>query len=107
MTKSEAIKILKKPIEHIKIYDDDFVFSSNFVKAYEIAIKALEENQQYETIGTVEEFKALKEKSVTKKIVYVPSTVIKIPHCPNCNMELTMGMYLKKFCNCGQKLDWQ
>ena len=58
-------------------------------------------------LETLEEFKTLKEKSVAKKVVYIPSTVIKIPHCPNCNMELTMSMYLRKFCNCGQKLDWQ
>ena len=70
-------------------------------------IEAQKELEAYKEIGTVEEFKTLKEKSVAKKVVYVPSTVIKIPHCPNCNMELTMSMYLKKFCNCGQKLNWQ
>lgn len=50
MTENEAIKILKKPTEHIKIYDDNFVFPSDFAKAYETAIKALEEIQQYRAL---------------------------------------------------------
>lgn len=61
MTENEAIKILKKPTEHIKIYDDDFVFPSDFAKAYEAAIKALEEIQEYRAIGAVEELKKAKE----------------------------------------------
>lgn len=96
MTIDEAIKDIKENIQ-------PFVGGLSL----EMAIQALEENEEYKAIGTVKEFKTLKEKSVAKKVVYIPSTVIKIPHCPNCNMELTMSMYLKKFCNCGQKLDWQ
>ena len=63
--------------------------------------------KDYYEIGTIEDFKALKEKSVGKKIVYVSNMWIKTPHCPNCDMELTMNMYQRKFCDCGQKLDWQ
>ena len=61
MTENEAIKILKKTTEHTKVYEDDVVFTSDFVKAYEKAIKALEEIQQYRAIGTVEELKFLVE----------------------------------------------
>ena len=50
MTENEAIKILKKPEEYIRIYDDDFVFPSDFAKAYETAIKALEEIQRYRAL---------------------------------------------------------
>lgn len=44
MTEAEAIKILKKPTEHIKAEEDECVFTSDFVKAYEVAIKALEKH---------------------------------------------------------------
>ena len=47
MTESEAIKILKNPTKYTKVEDDDVILSSDFAKAYEIAIQALEEIQQY------------------------------------------------------------
>lgn len=85
---------------------------------YEEAIQALEEIQQYRAIGTVDEFKALKEKSVAKKqgnindceshlrlseagflccratnkaIRYPLISLIDLEYCPCC----------------GQKLDWE
>lgn len=83
--------------------------------ACDIAIQALEENQQYRAIGTVEEFKALKEKSVAKKPTPIDYEkyidVVKNAKflrgaywCPNCKHTVMSGAY----CNhCGQKLDWQ
>ena len=47
MTENEAIEILKNTMEHTKVYEDDVVFTSDFVKAYEMAIKALEEIEEY------------------------------------------------------------
>lgn len=80
---------------------------SKIIITKDLMDKVIEELTEYRVIGTVEEFKALKEKSVAKKVVYVSNIGIKTPHCPNCNIELTMSMHLKKFCNCGQALDWQ
>lgn len=94
---------------HYKILHSSFgsmVYVSE-IEALCMAKDVLQEIQQYREIGTVEEFKALKEKSVAKKIVYVSNMGVKTPHCPNCDMELTMNMYQRKFCDCGQKLDWQ
>ena len=134
MTENEAIKILKKPEEYIRIYDGDFVFPSDFAKAYETAIKALEEVQRYraleeklngisveqvvngfistvekqtheeykrgriltnkeadewdelQAIGTVEEFKALKEKSI--KVLCPICGKAGIGHCDYCGQDL-------------------
>lgn len=71
-------------------------------KAVEIAIQALEEIQKYRAIGTIEEFKALKEKSVEKKLR-------ENDECIRCGNELWMLRDTgAKYCQyCGQKLDWQ
>ena len=80
-----------------------------------VAVQAMEELLEYRAIGTIEEFKALKEKSVVKKpkekLVKVEiyncggfnkTETRKI--CPVCKAELVH----ETFCyNCGQKIDWQ
>lgn len=55
MTKNEAVEVLKNSTKHTRIRDDKVILSSDFVKAYEMAIQALEENKKYHAIGTVEE----------------------------------------------------
>ena len=93
MTKSEAKELIK-----IEAMLKNIVPDVN---------KRLEELEQYRAIGTIEEFKDLKEKSVAKKVVYSKNGGISTPYCPNCNAELSGSLYLRKFCNCEQKLDWQ
>ena len=67
--------------------------------------------KMYEAIGTIEEFKALKEKSVAKKPIlnnpkinefYVKEAKL----CPVCHSYINncSGDYCR---DCGQKLDWQ
>lgn len=79
-------------------------------------IKRVEEEHkellQYRAIGTVEEFKALKEKNEPKKVVveHIPKTswTKEISHylCPSCRSIFSFGG--KPYCsNCGQKLDWE
>lgn len=70
----------------------------------EIKINALYEVQKYRAIGTIDEFKALKEKSVPKKPLDGGEVLEKI--CPTC------GSFISKmnnpcYCPCGQKLDWR
>lgn len=91
----------------------------------DMAIQALEEIQQYRAIGTVEEFKTLKEKAEPKKIFHqgyeyrgemiYPIGINGVPYdlCPNCKTNLCTDGYFGrdkkrlKYCeNCGQKLDW-
>lgn len=64
----------------------------------DVAISALEEVQQYRAIGTVSEFRELKEKATAKKPIETDWL-----RCPNCNATLFLG---EKHCICGQKLDW-
>ena len=105
MTENEAILELQQNIE--------LPFGRNVSdEASKIAIQALEEIQQYRAIGTIEEFKTLKEKSVAKKVVveHIPKTswTKEISHylCPSCRSIFSFGG--KPYCSkCGQKLDWQ
>ena len=67
---------------------------------------------EYQAIGTVEEFKALKEKNVAKKVVveHIPKTswTKEISHylCPCCRSIFSFGG--KPYCSkCGQKIDWE
>ena len=55
MTEQEAIKFLTG-------YLDSVVYKEKCVEAHKLAIKALEENQQYRAIGTQEECRAAVEK---------------------------------------------
>lgn len=75
---------------------------------YEQLAKWLEEYKQYHAIGTVEEFKALKEKNEPKKIVVWADET---EHCPNedCHYSEFPLPYGDKFnfCpECGQALNW-
>ncbi len=70
MTENKAIEVLKNTESNIKIITLDrkptVCFSSDMVKAFEVAIKALEEVQKYKELGTVEELKALIGKDLNK-----------------------------------------
>ena len=69
---------------------------------YEKAIQALEEVKAYRAIGTIEEFKALKEKNEPKKV----DEEYCCPICHTCGMDDDgiAGAYCTE---CGQKLNWQ
>ena len=76
-------------------------------KALELAIKALEEIQQYRAIGTIEECREAVEKQELKKVTRYGDD---IPECPYCGC---IGIYYYEedkeyaFCpECGQGLDW-
>ena len=59
---------------------------------------AVERLAMYENIGTVSEFRELKEKATAKKPIETDWL-----YCPNCNATLLLG---EKHCICGQKLQW-
>lgn len=54
MTENQAIKIIKQ--------EKQWESNARICDAFDVAIQALEEIQQYRAIGTVEELKATKEK---------------------------------------------
>lgn len=74
---------------------------------FKVAKDALKEIQTYRALGTVDEFKALKEKSVAKK----PISNNGWCECPNCNTQPYDDYADDKkpmYCDiCGQKLDWE
>lgn len=110
MTENEAKQKLENL--HYKIIHTSFCN-----KVYEIEIvalcmakDALEKIQQYRAIGTIEEFKALKEKNEPKKPIlnnpkinefYIKEAKL----CPACHSYINncSGDYCR---DCGQKLDW-
>ena len=109
MTASESIKMLEiqKPAYGCKEYKKPLMY------AYEMAIKALEEVQQYRAIGTPEELQAAREKQIPKKVKIEQWIYTKC----DCGFEFSKhhgdGYYSipienkTKYCpNCGQKLDW-
>lgn len=77
--------------------------------ALQVAIKALEELQQYRAIGTVEECRAAVEKQTAKKVKSISqvkdgdSYAGLIGRCPCCGDILEEDTV---YCDCGQKLDW-
>ena len=110
MTESEARSKIKYRIGVIKEiagnrYDD------KSCEDLEIAIQALKEIREYRAIGTVEEFKSLKDKSEPKKVVInnIPKTswtkATTKYTCPSC--DRVIGFNGLNYCSvCGQKLDW-
>ena len=70
--------------------------------------KWLEELKQYRAIGTVEEFKALKEKNEPKKPTQFHENEVCLDFiCPNCKEAVYGQPYKPKYCkHCGQKLVW-
>ena len=120
MTENEAINIIFAQAEcetkeHIcdkyKCDECELLYMQGTVEehreALQMAINSLSEIQQYRAIGTIEEFKALKEKNVAKK----PRFYAHNYYCTECgnlvgNNEFEWQRFL--YCDkCGQKLDWE
>lgn len=111
MTEQKAIDVLQ--------LNRPFAYSE-LRNAVDIAIQALEEIQQYREIGTVEEFKALKEKAEPKKVLRPKDRLESYYHeesCPSCKKEFRVKICGYRFVNavgkvdycpyCGQHLDWE
>lgn len=108
MNEKEAIEKLK-----VLLSFNGFLSRETGDKAINIAIKALEEIQQYRALGTVEELREAKEKQTPKKPIQPFGThSYKCPSCylfvahevdDNCDLENEMADWCPY---CGQKLDW-
>ena len=95
----------------LKESDDDFGFGG-YMSALPIQKKNntnIEELKAYRAIGTVSEFRELKEKATAKKIEVVDEGGIVFYICPTCG-KANANSKLKtepRYCKgCGQKLDW-
>lgn len=108
MTENEAIKELETSIDLAKMCIQNYE-RKNEIQGYEMAIKALEEVQQYRQIGTVEECREAVEKQTAKKVKSISqvkdgdSYVGLIGRCPCCGDILEEDTV---YCDCGQRLDW-
>lgn len=111
MKENEAIKDLD--IIRFNPHWDELVKEEYWQEIMEMSIKALEEVQQYRTIGTPEECRAAVEKQTAKKPDYegdgyadghlVYDTWI----CPCCGKHYEVDYDNYNYCpDCGQKLDW-
>lgn len=69
--------------------------------------RSLKELEDYRAIGTVEEFKSLKQLNRPKKVNVCVHPVYesKSYHCPKCEGNIT-GMGFDVCVECGQMLDW-
>lgn len=108
MTENEACKRIK-----YRMHTAGQVSGECGMKDLEMAIKALEEVQQYRKIGTVEECREAVEKQTAKKPDYegdgfsdgqlVYDTWI----CPCCGKHYEVDCDRYYYCqNCGQHIDW-
>lgn len=94
MTEIEAKEILKNTTKHTRVRDDEIIYSSKYVKAYEMAIKALE-------------------KQIPKKPYLKQEGLlgIKMWHCSVCDKAVVSDWNRdlgNNYCHhCGQKLDWE
>ena len=74
-------------------------------EAIDIAIKCMEEVEQYRALGTVEELKEAREKQVAKKPNIVGGEFIKLAECSECN---TVIRFKQEYCHkCGNKVNWE
>lgn len=106
MTENEAIEELKYDCNEIgKAIPCDTSWGESFENAYAMAINALEEVQQYRTIGTPEECREAVEKQTDEKPTAVLGTFGGTEYeCKNCGSDVCYG---DEYCRwCGQKLDW-
>lgn len=97
MTENKAIEELHR----IRPYGG--IIPQRRAEALDVAIKALEEVQQYRQIGTVEECREAVEKQKAKKPLHKRNG----HYCPICNNYFDSRDWKSKYCGlCGQKLDW-
>ncbi len=106
MTENEAIEELQNSIDLAKMCIQNYERKRE-IQGYEMAIKALEEIQQYRAIGTVEECREAIEKQKSKKPTeqYRLGTSGRGGKCPSCKQYLDRSVDVM-YCDCGQKLDW-
>lgn len=97
MTENET---LLSALKKVKEQKENFGFMDRFnVDENWEVMKALEEIQQYRAIGTIEEFKALKEKNTPKKVAYQGEH----EKCPSCGSFHVFGKHCTE---CGQAVDY-
>lgn len=85
----------------ISVAEDEERFNAAYKESVKMVMLMINEIEQYQAIGTVEECRAAVDKQVAKK----PIDKIMYLECPACG---DVGILDCKYCSCcGQKIDWQ
>ena len=110
MTENEKITINGKEVTlYREVETNLYRFSKD---AVDMLLEALEEREQYRAIGTIDEFKALKEKSVAKKPEIDEFDYGEIFVCGECESFLHYvddddeHIRTNYCCHCGTRIDW-
>lgn len=119
MTKNEENMSIKHAVCVLETIGNGLTLKNENDKetACVLAIKAIDELQQYRAIGTVDEFNALKEKNVAKKVKgkhmsdsleerQLCGEYTLYGYCPNCGESITNLWNSVNCGDCGKKLDW-
>ena len=97
MTENEVLEHVSNLAGDYKCFDEKLTHEESL-----ILCNLIEEIQQYRAIGTIDEFKALKEKSAAKKAIERERKYLTVFDCPACNAELYSG---QRYCDeCGQAI---
>ena len=107
MTENETMSVLHYLLGCENAVDAGEIDEHNCLNSQEKeALKfVLEEIQQYRAIGTIDEFKALKEKNEPKKVNKTIKNEIGFYHCPRCQRIIGTSIVttIDKHCSkCGQ-----
>lgn len=115
MTENEAIEELKYDCNELgKAIPCDTSWGVAIESAYDMAIKALEEIQQYRAIGTVEECQA----AIEKQKPQLPdiwgdgcdkegNIIYDMYDCPGCGQSYEIDDKYKYCPECGQAISWR
>ena len=105
MTENEATKVLEYTKRNCGMPEQGEKWKANRETiAIDMAIKALEEIQQYREIGTVEECREARERQRTKKAISLYLCGRSVSGCPACRKRIGIQ---QKYCEeCGQRIDW-
>lgn len=106
MTENDAKEYLEDMLTEGQYIGDEIVARDD-EEAIRLAISALEEIQQYQAIGTVEECREARGRKKARKPVTYQGT--NRADCPVCgNTVRGIGKPFGNYCSrCGQKLDWR
>lgn len=104
MTIEKAIEEIRFNMSHIRL---GARAARRVKEAKEMAINALEEIQQYRAIGTVEEFRELKEKETANPIKGRKFVEAICPHCESEIFDTYWAFGGIHYCSdCGSAIDW-
>lgn len=121
---NEAVQMAIKALEEIQQYreigtiKEIKIREAQFARLAEGYLNDLTLLREYQTIGTAEEFKALKEKGAAKKVKKQENNILIAEGweygCPSCgcgigaNRKYSGFTQEDEYCpTCGQKLDWE